>query len=108
MKSTEFANKIKELTRTSNLDDALAAVEKLMEMGAPTSPFGMLIIVDPGRDGMYWAHPFGVENPLTDMQLVKMAASHIQANLEPVLDQLKEQEMRQKIKAEMAAQEKSE
>ncbi len=103
MKSTDFAKKVKELTGKSNLDDALAAVEQLVQPSEGGAPFGVIIIVDPKRDGQYYSHPIAWES-LQDIQLIELSCKHFLSNLEPVIDQMKEQEMREKIRAELAAE----
>jgi len=102
MKSTDFAKRIKELTGTGNLDDALATVERLKQGGG--APFGVLLMVDPNRGGEYYARPFGVD-ALVDWQLLKGSCQHFLMNLDPLLDEMKEQEIRERVRQEMAKEE---
>ncbi len=107
MKSVEFGKKIKELTGANNLEAALAAVEQSLNgaserEGLSGTPPGFVLIMDADRGGRYSAIPFGV-NGLSDVQLVKGACQHfIISQLDSMIDQLKEREIRERIEAELA------
>jgi hypothetical protein len=109
MKATELANAVKGLGNVTTNEAALDFVRELTVAKQPSPALGVTIVIDAdsGKQLAYAAHPFGVSNPVTLLEMEQLKASvenFITAQLIPGIDYIKEQAIREQVKKELTAQ----
>ena len=110
MKATELANAVKGLGNVTTNEAALDFVRELTDEKKQSSPaLGGTIVIDAdsGQPLAYAAHPFGTQTPPTLLEMAQLKAAcenFISAQVDPTIDYLKEQRIREQVKQELAAQ----
>jgi hypothetical protein len=105
MKATELVQKLKDILEAKTNDQVLKAVEDLLLQVKSKSgmPFGVLLMVDPNRQGQYWPVTFGEQGiALQDATILQgVCQSFAIAQLGPMIDGLKEKEIEARVRAEL-------